>query len=480
MDDITQRWVPISLDAEQGLLGGIMVNNEAMRFVSDIVTYDDFGEPLHGYIFDCCQKLIAAGKLASPLTLRELIPEQMVAEGMTTRHYLARLCAEATTVLNAADYARIIRDLAKRRQMMLLADRIRAPEPADVLELATNSIEEIDAIVSDLSNQATRGMAASGMMASAMDGAAKAFEANGRIIGIPTGLSKLDRKLLGLTRGELVIMAGRPGMGKSALMVTAARNMAELGYKQMICSQEMSETALGQRMLADKMFNSGAIPYFRFRSGQFSEQDFERMREASLEIANLPIKVEPQPAQTMAQIAAKARQAKRRDGLDVLWVDHLQIMKDSGRFNGRNDQIGEITAGGKAIAKELDCVVVFLCQLSRAVEARENKRPMMSDLRDSGNIEQDADVIIMLFREMYYLQRREPVPGTPDHAVWQTACLRAENKLELLVEKQRAGPTGTVDVFCNIGCNAVRDLDEHEILPTAALPGQVDAEPILL
>lgn len=479
MDDITEKWVPISIEAEQGLLGALMINNEVMRFVADIITPDHFGETLHGYIFECCQQLIGAGKLATPVTLKQLIPDQMIMEGMTTSRYLARLAAEAVTIITAPDYARIIRDLAKRRELNLLADRIREPVPYDVLDLASSAIEEIDAIVGELSHSATRGVSSAGMMVGAVDAAARAYQAEGRILGIPSGLTKLDRKLLGFTKGELIIMAGRPGMGKSALMVTASRNMAELGHRGILFSQEMSDVALGQRMISDKMFNAGPINYFNFRSGRFDEAAFGRVRDAAEAIALLPLRIEPQPAQTMSQIAAKARQAKRRGGLDFVMVDHLQIMGTSGKYQTRNDQIGEITAGAKALAKELDIAFFLLCQLSRAVEGRDNKRPMMSDLRDSGNIEQDADVVIMLYREMYYLERRVPPAGTAEHAVWQTAVVRAQNKLELLVEKQRAGPTGTVEVFCNIGCNAVRDLDEHEVIPTAALPGAIDAEPNL-
>lgn len=479
MDDITQKWEPISIESEQGILGAILINNAALNFVADVLVPDHFGEPLHGYIFDACQKLIAAGKLASPVTLKQFIPDQMIMEGMTTNRYLARLAAEATTIINARDYAITIRDLAKRRELMLLADRIREPVPYDVLDLASSAIEQIDTIVSDLSNSATRGVSAGGMMAGAVDAAARAYQAEGRILGIPTGLTKLDRKLLGFTKGDLIIMAGRPGSGKSALMVTISRHMAEQGHKGILFSQEMSEVALGQRMIADWLFNSGPVNYFNFRSGRFDERTFARVTEAAEAIGRLPLRIEPAPAQTMSQIAAKARQAKRRAGLDFLFVDHLQIMQMSAKYQSRNDQIGEVTAGAKALAKELDIAVFLLCQLNRAVETRENKRPMMSDLRESGNIEQDADVVIMVYREMYYLERREPPSGTAEHAVWQTACYRAQNKLELLVEKQRAGPTGTVEVFCNIGCNAVRDLDEHEIIPTAALPGAVDAEPIL-
>lgn len=382
MEDITEKWVPISIEAEQGLLGAILINNNALNYVADVLTPDHFGEPLHGLIFEVSQKLIGAGKLASPMTLKQFIPDQMILEGMTTNRYLARLAAEATTIINARDYAITIRDLAKRRELNLLADRIREPTPHDVLDLASTAIEEIDAIVGELSHSTTRGVSASGMMASAVDAAARAYQAEGRILGLPSGLTKLDRKLLGFTKGELIIVAGRPGMGKSALMVTASRNMAERGHRGILFSQEMSEVALGQRMIADWLFDRGPINYFNFRSGRFDEAAFGRVRDAAEAISLLPLRTEPQPAQTMSQIAAKARQAKRREGLDFVMVDHLQIMATSGKYQSRNDQIGEITAGAKALAKELDIAVFLLCQLSRAVESRDNKRPMMADLRD--------------------------------------------------------------------------------------------------
>lgn len=471
MDALSEdRWQPINMEAEQGILGAIFVNNSALGTVSDILQPEHFGEAVHAHIFTVCSQLIGAGKLASPTTLKSFIEDHHVTDGMTVSQYLARLAAGATTIVNARDYAQIVRDLAKRRDLMDVGYRLQQMVPGDALELASGAIEEIDAVVADLSNSATRGVSAAGMMAGAIDAAARAYQAEGRIIGIPSGLSKLDRKLLGFTRGDLVVMAGRPGMGKSALMVTMARTMAEKGYRNIIISQEMGDASLGQRMIADKLFNSGPVPYFAFRSGRFDEAAFKRITEAGEDLSKLPLRIEPQPAQTVSQIAAKARQAKRRGGLDVLWIDHLQIIKASGKYQNRVHQIGEITGALKALAKELDIVVILLSQLSRALESREDKRPQMSDLRDSGDIEQDADVILMLFRERYYLERREPTHGSAEHAVWQTQMFRTENKLELAIEKQRAGPTGMVEVFCNIGCNAVRDLDEHEIQPTAALP----------
>lgn len=482
MDSILPKWEPVNIEAEQGLLGAILVNNEAHRFVSDILKPEHFGEDVHAYIYEVCEQLINTGKLASPITLKGFIQDHQVTPGMTTTAYLARLAAEATTIINARDYAITIRDLAKRRELMDVGYRLQQMVPGDALAIASGAIEEIDGLVADLSNSVTRGVSATGMMAAAIEAAATAFEANGRILGLPSGITKLDRKLLGFTKGELVILAGRPGMGKSALMVTAARNMAQAGHIGILFSQEMSEIALGQRMIADHMFNFGAINYFNFRSGRFDEVAFKRATEAAETIGRLPLRIEPAPAQTAAQIAAQARQAKRRGGLDFIFVDHLQIMQPSGRYMSRNDQIGEITAAFKALAKELDIVVILLCQLSRAVETRDNKRPQMSDLRDSGNIEQDADVVIMLYREMYYLERREPDRGSAEHAAWQTACFRAENRLEIIIEKQRAGPTGTIEAFCNIGCNAVRDLDEREVQATAAsgIPPHPDDDPRFL
>jgi replicative DNA helicase len=452
------NWHPASVEMEQSVLGSILNDNENLIKFGGIVKAEHFWEPLHRHLFEVMEGLINNGKPATVRSLKVLLSEDQIAEGVTTSQYLARLEQDALPFEVALNDAKTVRDLAARRAMMDIAQSVLQPKAKDVTKLAAAVIESFDQIVAEQASPSNQTCTMATTMARTIAAMAHAYQNEGRIIGMPTGLTKLDRKLLGFHRGDLIIMAGRPGMGKSALAICNARKMAEAGYRGIIFSQEMGDVALGQRMIADRMFDTGPANYFNFRSGRFTETVFHRAQQAADEMEALPLTIEPKSSQTVSQIAARARQAKRRNGLDFIVVDHLQITKPSKQYQNRVHQIGEITGGLKALAKDLDIAVILLSQLSRGVEAREDKRPMMSDLRDSGDIEQDADVILMLYREMYYLERREPPTGSSEHAVWQQSVLRATNKLEILIEKQRAGPTGTVEVFCNIGANAVRDL----------------------
>lgn len=464
------EWVPISIENEQAVLGTLLVYNSSMALVRDFLRVEHFAEPLHRLIFERIETLTAAGKPATPLSLRPYIADHQIAEGLTVNQYLARLAAAALPIIMVKDHARIVRDLALRRALMDVAYDITEPTPKDIRDLAGKAIEDIDAVLSEQTDRGVRGMTMAQVMAESVNGMALAYENKGSIMGLCTKLTGLDRKLHGLDRGDLVVLGGRPGMGKSAVATCWSYEMALQGYTGISFSLEMTAKQQGDRLIANRLFNSGPITYRSLSSGHFDEKGFDRITEAAEAIGRLSLQTEPQGGQSFAQIAARARLAKNRGGLDFIVVDHLQIIRPSGKYNMKVHQIGEITAGLKALAKELDIVVIVLSQLSRSLESREDKRPNLNDLRESGDIEQDADVVIMVFRESYYLERRQPAAGTAEHAVWQTACLRATNKLELLVEKQRSGPTGTVEVFCNIGCNAVRDLDEHEILPTAAIP----------
>lgn len=477
---IEPEWLPISLPNEQAVLGTLLMTNESMSLIRDMIREDHFYEPVHRLIFDCIEKLTTMGKPASPLSIRPFIQDHQVVDGMTVSQYMARLAASALPVTMLRSHATILRDLAARRALMDVAYDLNEPMPKDILQLAGKAIEDIDALLSAQAPHGSRGMSMADVMAESVDGIALAYENRGRIMGLTTGLSALDRKLHGLDRGSLVVLGGRPGMGKSALATCWSHALAKQGYIGISFSLEMTAKEQGDRLIADALFNGGPITYRSLNAGNFEEQAFNRVRKAAEAIATLPLRIEPQGGQSLGQIAARARMAKNRGGLDFIVVDHLQIIKASGRFQNRVHQIGEITSGLKTLAKELDIVVILLSQLSRALESREDKRPTLNDLRESGDIEQDADVVIMAFRPSYYLERRIPIVGTPEHAVWQTSVLRAENRLELLVEKQRGGPTGTVEVFCNIGCNAVRDLDEHEVLAAAASTSYTEDDMVLL
>lgn len=461
------EWAPISIENEQAVLGTLLVNNDAISRIRDFLRIEHFHEPIHRLVFECIEQLTAAGKPASPLSMRPFIQDHQVTPGMTVSQYLARLASDALPVAMIRDHALIVRDLASRRVLMDVAYDLLEPAPRDVRQLSTKAIELIDEVISEQSVAGTRGMEMAEVMTRTVDTMAKAYENNGAIMGLTTGLTKLDRKLHGLNPGQLVVLGGRPGMGKSAVAIHVATHMAQRGKQGIFFSLEMTDTEIGARQTSDALFNSGPITYRQLSAGHFDEPGFQRITEAARALASIPLRIEPAGGQTLPQIAARARQAKNRGGLAYIVIDHLQIVRASNRYQNKVHQIGELTAGFKALAKELDIVVILLSQLSRALESREDKRPTLNDLRESGDIEQDADVVIMAYRPSYYLERRIPDAGTPDHAVWQTATLRAENRLELLIEKQRGGPTGTVEVFCNIGCNAIRDLDEREVLATA-------------
>lgn len=465
------KWQPVSIESEQALLGAVMINNDALQFVQDFLEPWHFFEPLHVQIYEIMLKLISMGKVANPLTLRTFVPEGLVVEGMTVSQYMARLAASATTIINARDYGRNIRDLALHRQAVSIGEELMRPVPVDISQLATDSIDALDDIVATYGTEAERAIAMPALMSKAVDAAAQAYQNEGMLLGMSTGLADLDKKLLGLHGGDLVIMAARPGMGKTALLLSLARNLGRAGHPGQIFSLEMGGVSLAQRMISDELFDNNPLEYTILRSGRFHERTFERITEAAKAIALLPLTIEQQSSLTLSQIAAKARRHKRTKGLKWLAVDYLQLVKSSGRYAGnRVLEVGEITAGLKLLAKELDIPVILLSQLNRQLESREDKRPTMSDLRESGNIEQDADVILMLYREGYYVERAMPRDARPDSeefASWQIKMKRVGNALDIIVEKQRQGPIGSIRVYCNIGCNAVRDLVDNSQLPEA-------------
>lgn len=459
--NIQQKWEPISIEAEEGLLGALLLNSDAYTKVSDIVEPYHFSEPLLGHIYEIIGTLLNAGKLANVITVQAYLPPMVEGTKTKTKQYIARLAASATTIINAPDYAKHIREMSDRRRIGEIAVAMTPDAATEAAQLAAEAIEHLDAIITASGSASLPAVGMGKAMTRALDGIAKAYASESRIIGIPTGLKDLDAKMAGLCAGDLIIIGGRPGMGKSALLSTLLRNTAKAGYKSMVASLEMSAEQLAERMISDTLFdmNSENIPYSNLRTGNFHEKLFQSIRDATEANMALPIQIEEQPGLTMSQIATRARRMHRRDGLGLLAIDHLDLVRPAGRYAGNKVyELGEITAESKALAKELKIPVVLLCQLSRDVEKREDKRPMLSDLRSSGSIEQDADAVIFLYRAAYYLQNSEPPPGTPEHVKWQDDMAAAHNKLSAIVAKQRMGPTGTVDLFCDIGNNAVRDM----------------------
>ncbi len=458
--NIQPKWEPVSPESEQALLGAILINNEALGRVSDLVDASDFYDNIHQQIYEVARSLIEQGKLASPLTMKAFLVDFELSGGTTVSRYLARLAAAATTVVNAPDFAKIVRELADRRRIAEIALQMAPHEAADAAQTATAAIEQLDAIVTSGSS-VLPAVNMDKAMAVAVDAIAKAYQGGNHLVGIPTGLKDLDHKTGGMSRGDLVVLAGRPGMGKSATLLTILRQSAKKNYRSMIASLEMSADSLGQRMISDALFDMPGenVPYSSLRTGNFHERLFQSITSAAALNQALPIMIEEQPGLTMSQIATRARRMKRKDGLDILAIDHLDLVKPSGRYMGNKVyELGEITAAAKALAKELDIVVILLCQLSREVEKREDKRPILSDLRSSGSIEQDADTVIFLYRPSYYLQNNQPKEGTPEYLTWVEAVQDANNKLLAIIAKQRMGPTGPVELFCDIANNAVRDM----------------------
>lgn len=454
-------WTPVSLESEEDLLGALLLNSDAYSKVSDLLEPNHFSEPLLGHIYEIIGTLINAGKLANVITVQSYLPPMVEGTKTKTKQYLARLAANASTIINAPDYAKHIREMANRRRISEIARQMAPDAATEASQIASEAIEHLDAIITAAGSGSLPAVQMGTAMTRAIDGIAKAYQSESKIIGIPTGLKDLDAKMGGLCAGDLIVIGGRPGMGKSALLTALLRNAARKGYRCMANSLEMSAEQLAERMISDTLFDMSVdnVPYSALRTGNFHEKLFQYIRDAAEMNHALPITIEEQPYLTMSQIATRARRLKRRGGLDLLAIDHLDLVKPSGRYAGNKVyELGEITAACKALAKELAIPVILLCQLSRDVEKREDKRPMLSDLRSSGSIEQDADAVIFLYRPSYYLQNNEPKGGTPEYVKWVEDVADAHNKLVAIIAKQRMGPVGPVELFCDIANNAVRDM----------------------
>jgi replicative DNA helicase len=461
---------PHNIEAEQALLGAILINNDAFGVVDRLIEPGEFFEPIHQQIYSVAGGLIRAGKLATPVTLKIYLPADLDIAGMPLSKYLARLSAEATTVINAPDYATTVRDLAHRRALMTIGQEMQAlaaGAPVDFSPdmLAQEMIERIDEIVATRTETHVSRISVGEAAAQAVDQMCARMARGGAIGGITTGFKSLDKKIDGWHRAEYAIYAGRPGMGKTGSILSSALKTASAGFNCLFFSLEMTAASLAKRMVSDLLYNpADPIPYFRIASGDVAEREAERVVDAARDLRDLPLTIEQEPSLTVSQIGARARKHARvleRQGktLDVMYVDHIHIIKPSDRYSGnRTAEITEISSGLKALAKELNISVVGLAQLNRGVESREDRRPNMADLRDSGSLEQDADLIIFLYREQYYLEQQSSSdPIKEDRRIARLAEVR--NKLDLIIAKQRNGPTGPLQIFFNAASNAADDLD---------------------
>ncbi len=478
----TYRSAPHNIEAEQALLGAMLVNNEAFYRVSDFLEPQHFYEPIHQKIYELSASLVRAGKIASPVTLKTFLPADLDIAGLTVPQYLARLAAEATTVINAEDYGRTIYDLATRRALIVIGeDIVNVAYDAPVDLSPRNQIEDAERRLYEI---AETGRYDGGFqrfasaLTTAVDMAARAYQRDGKLSGLATGLDDLDRMMGGLQHSDLIILAGRPGMGKTALATNVAYNVARAwsgevrpdGRIQSVnggivgfFSLEMSAEQLATRIISEQT----EIPSYRMRRGEIDPTDFERIAEKSREMEMIPLYIDETGGLSIAQLAARARRLKRQRGLDMLVVDYLQLLQGSSRraSEGRVQEVTEITTGLKALAKELNVPILALSQLSRQVENRDDKRPQLADLRESGSIEQDADVVMFVFREEYYLKNKEPRAGTEEHFKWQSDMESVHGKAEVIIGKQRHGPTGTVQLQFKADVTRFSNLAQDDRLP---------------
>lgn len=447
--------LPHNIEAEQALLGAILLNNDAFDRVSDFLESHHFYEPLHKRIYAVALKMFENNQIVSPVTLRSYFSDDSALEGMGGVDYFSHLAETTATIINAEQYGRLIYDLALRRTLMEVGRDIYNRAYAAPVEMTpVDQVEEAEKALYAITElgRYDQGFEKFGdILSTVAETAKKARERGGGLSGLATGLADLDRKMGGLQNSDLIVIAGRPSMGKSALAANIALHVAKSASKSGnaldsgpvgFFSLEMSDEQVAVRILAEQ----AEISSERIRRGTIDENEFLRFAQACQELQNLPIYIDHTGAIPIATLAARARRLKREYGLALVVVDYLQLAAPSNRrsSDGRVQEISGITQGLKALAKELNVPVLALSQLSRQVESREDKHPQLSDLRESGSIEQDADVVLFIYREEYYLEQTKPSEGTPEHAKWQEKMERAHGLAELIISKHRHGPTGVV------------------------------------
>ncbi|MDA5194341.1 replicative DNA helicase [Govanella unica] len=478
------RTLPHNLEAEQALLGAILVNNEAAGKVQDFLLADHYFEPVHGRIYEAALRLIDRGQLATPVTMKPFFERDPALADVGGAQYLARLAGAAVTILNAEDYGRLVYDLALRRELITIGeDMVITAYDSPVESPATTQIEVSEQKLFEL---AERGQKDGGFktfsrsMTDAIQVIEAAYKRDGKLSGTTTGFRAINEKIGGLHPSDLIILAGRPAMGKTALATNIgfnaalayARNMEEgiapkdsEGAVVGFFSLEMSADQLATRILAER----SRIPSENLRRGQLTKEQFRDLTQAAQDLERLPFYIDDTPQLTISALRTRARRLKRQHNLGLVIVDYLQLLRGSGTGGrapeNRVQEVSEITRGLKGLAKELSLPVIALSQLSRGVEQREDKRPQLSDLRESGSIEQDADMVTFVFREEYYHAMKEPALGTPEHAEWQAKGESLHGLAEFIIGKQRHGPTGTIRLFFERETTRFSDLAEDNYGP---------------
>ncbi|MFL2854689.1 MAG: replicative DNA helicase [Candidatus Pelagibacter sp.] len=441
--------LPNNIEAEQAVIGSILVSNDIFDEISTIISSINFYDPMHQKIYEAIESLIYKGMLANPITLKNYFEDEK--DDLNVPEYLVKITKFSTSVRQAIEYSKIIYDMFVRRELIKISEQ--TIDRAKLNELDTNGqniIENSERLLFDL---AEKGSFNSSLikfdeaMKQTIEMASAAYKNEEGIVGVPTGLRDLDDKLGGLHQSDLIIIAGRPSMGKTSLATNiafnAAQKLQDSGKKSSIAffSLEMSSEQLSTRIISEQ----ARISSNDIRRGRISDEQFDKFLETSKNIAELPLYIDETPAISIAAMSNRARRIKRLFGLDMIVVDYIQLMRGT-TYNkdGRVQEISQITQGLKAIAKELSVPVVALSQLSRQVEQRDDHKPQLADLRESGSIEQDADVVMFVYREGYYLQRKEPREATVEHAEWQAKMNEVAHLAQIIIGKQRHGPIGNV------------------------------------
>ena len=443
---------PSNLEAEQALLGSILVNNDIIDEISTLINSNIFYDPAHIKIYEVIESLNNKGMIANPITLKNFFEKDNMLNEVGGTEYLVKLTRFSGSAKQAVDYAKIIHEMYLRRELVQISDKLSSDT------LNANSQEQNAEIIIENTERSLFTLAERGSFSQSflkfnqaldqtIEMATLAMQNDQGIVGVPTGLSDLDEKLGGLHKSDLIILAGRPSMGKTALATNIAYNAAQhISNRQekssvAFFSLEMSSEQLSTRILSEQT----KIQSTDIRRGKATEEQLNKFIQTSRDIYDLPLYIDETPAITIAKLSNRARRIKRLFGLELIVVDYIQLMKvNSNRYEGRVQEISEITQGLKALAKELGVPVLALSQLSRAVEQRDDRQPQLSDLRESGSIEQDADVVMFIYREEYYLEKKQPKTGTIEHAEWQSKMNDVYGLAEINIGKQRHGPTGKI------------------------------------
>ena len=486
MEQIKAEQLPKNIEAEQALLGALLANNKAFEKISEFLRPEHFADPVHAKVFDIISKLITRGHVADTITLKNYFEQDGSLEEVGGYPYLIKLADSATPLTNAEYYAQFIYDKYLRRELIATGYDIASnAAKEDIDSDASSQIEDAERRLFDLANQGETSTGFVDFATASTDSLKRieaAYQKEGKISGLPTGLDALDAKTGGLNDSDLIIIAGRPAMGKTALATNIAYNVADfLAHDKntpaknkgvAFFSLEMSADQLAARVLSTVTQTNGA----KMRTGQLDNAEFTRIAAAVHELEQIPLYIDDTPGLNINAIRTRARRLKRNKGLGLIIIDYIQLINGTG--NKRNEgnrvqELSEISRGLKILAKELNLPVIALSQLNRGVESRDDKRPLMSDLRESGSIEQDADIVMFVFRENYYIKNEQPkqkAGETPEHLQkrmddWEKSVRETANLAEIIIGKQRHGPTGSVQLFWNGDYAQFGNLAKEEYIP---------------